>query len=380
MTDSGISKSVAESSSITIAIACFLIIAFYNVAELNFIILGTFKRRQGLYFWSFLISTWGIAIHDIGFLLKDFQISSQSGLYVTLIIVGWCCMVTGQSVVLYSRLHLVVRNPGILRLVLIMIIVDAIICHIPITVLIYGANSNNPGPFVLPYSIYEKVQVTIFFIQELTISALYIVETVKILRPESNIRGNAPRKVMAHLLYVNAIIVLLDVTILALEYSGLYNIQTAYKAFVYSLKLKLEFSILNRLVDLTRSGNSSGYIQSSSRLGERDGGVYMETFDGTRRDRQSKQHDQRAGYSAYVRPGTRENGAASDANKDNSVVVLTTEIDVYSGSTRGDGNSGRDWDSIDERSGVTGTPGTAEKGDDIRVLSSSSSQTRFAIS
>jgi len=265
MTDNGIGTPVSRSSSTTTTIISFIVLALYNVIELHFIIFGTFKNRHTLYFYSFLVSTWGIAIYSIGFLIKDLQLSSRPAFFVTLIIVGWCSMVTGQSVVLYSRLHLIIRKPGLLRLVLGMIIFNAIICHVPIAVLVYGANSASATPFLVPYSIYEKVQVSIFFIQELIISSLYIVHTMRILRAEGSIRGKASRQVMTHLIHVNAIIVLLDITILALEYSGLYDIQTAYKALVYSVKLKLEFSILNRLVSLTRKG-VTGYVNSNSRL------------------------------------------------------------------------------------------------------------------
>lgn len=385
MTDNGIGKSADISSSKTLTIACFIAIALYNVAELNFITFGTFKTRQNLYFWSFLISTWGIAVYSIGFLLKDLQLSSQSVMFVTLIIVGWCCMVTGQSVVLYSRLHLIVRDQNILRLVLAMIIFNAVICHVPIAVMVSGANSNNPGPFLMPYSIYEKVQVTIFFIQELTISGLYIVQTVKILRPEGNIRRKASRKVMTHLIYVNAIIVVLDITILGLEYSGLYDIQTAYKALVYSLKLKLEFSILNQLVGLTKSGHSGGVIYDHSHSNTERGVMHLETFDGTRRDRQDQQ-DHGPGYSAFVHPGTGDdrNGRGQDPNKD-GVVVLTTDIVVQSDSrleNRNRRGSGIDSESIGARSGATGISVEDGKEHDAgnRTLSKSSSEIQLAAS
>lgn len=57
-----------------------------------------------------------------------------------------------------------------------------------------------------------------------------------------------------HLLWVNVVVVALDTTILVLEYRGHYNIQTAYKGMAYSAKLKLEFSILNDLVNFARPG------------------------------------------------------------------------------------------------------------------------------
>ncbi|KAF4636976.1 hypothetical protein G7Y89_g1111 [Cudoniella acicularis] len=370
MTDAGIGKNSVDSLTTTITIVVFVAIALYNVAELNFIIFGTFKRRSGLYFWSFLVSTWGIAIYSIGFLIKDMNISSQGYFYVTFIIVGWCFMVTGQSVVLYSRLHLVLQNTARLRLVLGMIIINGIICHTPTIVMVYGANSNNPEPFLLPYSICERVQVTIFFIQELVISGLYIFHTVKILRPEGGVRGRTARRIMGHLIYVNVIIVVLDITILGLEYSGLYDIQTAYKGLVYSVKLKLEFSILNRLIELAQSNRVFSHNNSSDRHV-----VPLETFDGDRLKQQTVGSWQGSGYRAYVYTGGVKDASFSGAvNQDDSVVVMTTEIGV-----RSHGNDERiDLESIGTKSNVTTESVVAEPGVDHLVLSSSSSQVKFA--
>ncbi|KAH6671825.1 integral membrane protein [Halenospora varia] len=307
MTDSGIGKNNMNSEATIITIIVFVALALYNVAELNFIIFATFKRRGGLYFWSFFISTWGIAFYSIGFLIKGARISDVPSLYVSLIVVGWCSMVTGQSVVLYSRLHLVLRNKKQLRAVLVMIIVVGIFLHTPIVVMIYGSNSANPEPFLIPYSITEKVQVTIFFIQELIISGLYIIHTIKILRPEGNIRGKGARNVMTHLIWVNVIVVVLDITILGLEYSGLYDIQTAYKGLVYSIKLKAEFSILNRLVELTSSSKVSSNHNSSDRH------VQMGIVESGR----FKRH-------------TAEDSSRMDVlEQDDSTVYMTTEVKVH---------------------------------------------------
>jgi len=48
-------------------------------------------------------------------------------------------MVSGFSVVLYSRLHLVIRNPRVLQLVLAMIITDAFLFHVPTIVFVCPA-------------------------------------------------------------------------------------------------------------------------------------------------------------------------------------------------------------------------------------------------
>jgi hypothetical protein len=253
----GSELSLAESYTVI----SFFSIALYNVLELTFTLFLSFRRRGGLYFWSFFIATWGIALYSIGFILKDSNLANSiSYFYVSLMFLGWSSMVTGQSMVLYSRLHLIVQNHLTLRLVLCMIIVNAVILHIPAGVLCYLANSPVFPRFVVPFAVYEKVHVSIFFVQELVISGLYLYETCKLLRSElvmSDMHRRACRRLLLHLIYMSAIVMLGDIGILLLEYTGLYTSQTAIKGFVYSVKLKLEFSVLNRLVE---------FVQRSSHL------------------------------------------------------------------------------------------------------------------
>lgn len=162
-------------------------------------------------------------------------------------------MVTGQSMVLWSRLHLVLRDQFKLRLLLGIITSNAILLHIPTTVLNYGANSHNPNRFIKPYAVYEKIQVSVFSVQELTLSSFYIGETIKLVRLQSAFQynGRRSRRLMFHLIVVNVVLIIFDATILGLEYADLYGYQTAWKALVYSVKLKVEFTILNRLKEMT---------------------------------------------------------------------------------------------------------------------------------
>jgi hypothetical protein len=129
----------------------FACIAIYNVIELTFVIWGSFKRHSGMYFWTFIVSTYGIFFYSIGFILKSFMPEKVTYVYVTFIGAGWVAMVTGQSLVLWSRLHLIVRSNFRLKMVLGMIIVDAIILHVPILVMLYGANGPDPDKWVGPY-------------------------------------------------------------------------------------------------------------------------------------------------------------------------------------------------------------------------------------
>jgi len=349
--DNGISKDSAPTGSTLVSIIVFISMALYNVVELSFIILATFKRRSGLYFWSFVVAAWSIAPYSVGFLLKALQVLSLPWVYVTLIVIGWCGMVTGQSVVLYSRLHLVMKSEFRLRLVLAMIVADAVICHVPIIVMVYGANSANPTPFIVPYSIYEKVQVTVFFIQEITISGCYIFETTKILRLHQGFHDKkSTRGLIAHLILVNIIIILLDITILALEYAGLYDLQTAYKALVYSVKLKLEFSILNRLVDLIKAPTSASLSHTRSRAAE-GANIWMETLDGG-----AQKEPLEAGLGNNV--AVRSDLSAKPRGKD---VLMTTEVSIRRHTVRQECESDGDLDSTDGRSGGTRNPSASSR-------------------
>ncbi|KAI9816224.1 MAG: hypothetical protein M1827_001825 [Pycnora praestabilis] len=244
-------EKIQYSTATFMAIAAFTAIAWYNAIELNLQVFLTFKRHRGLYFWSLLISSWGCVLHSLGFILKFFQLTTNDYLSVTIITIGWYAMVTGQAVVLYSRLHLVVREQRTLRLVLSMIIVDAICFHIPTTILTYGSNSSDPNKYAGPFSYMERIQMTAFCIQEFIISGIYVYATIKLLRP---VYHGRTRKVMMQLIWINLIIITMDVILLAMEYKGNYEIEATLKAMVYSIKLKLEFAVLNQLMQLANSG------------------------------------------------------------------------------------------------------------------------------
>ncbi|KAI4146687.1 MAG: hypothetical protein L6R39_003367 [Caloplaca ligustica] len=236
------------------AIAAFTAVAWYNVMELNIQVFLTFKRHRGLYFWSLLISSYGCVLHALGFLLKFFGLVPNVYVSVTIITIGWYCMVTGQAVVLYSRLHLVVREQKVLRGILAMIIVDAILFHIPTTVLTYGSNSTNYHKYLPVFNKVERLQMTAFCIQEFIISGVYVYSTIKLLKP---VYHGRTRKVMMQLIWINSIIIAMDVVLLGMEYSSFYEIEATLKAMVYSIKLKLEFAVLNQLMTLANSSVSN---------------------------------------------------------------------------------------------------------------------------
>jgi hypothetical protein len=165
---------------------------------------------------------------------------------------------------------------------------------------------------------------------------------------------------MTHLIYVNAIIGFLDLSILGLEYSGLYDMQTAYKGLVYSVKLKLEFRILDCLVELTQSGR-------------------IASFNGGMQKRQTREDGQGAGYRAYIKSGGAHDMTASEGiNHDDSIVIMTTQVSIHRDSGRSERDSDGDLESMDRKSGVTAGSAVSGIGGKNRVISPPSSQVRFA--
>jgi len=155
--------------------------------------------------------------------------------------------------VLYSRLHLVLQNPRVLRAVLLMIIVDGSVFHISTTVVRFGAYyGGKQKTFRAAWNVIEKFQMTGFCVQEFIISGLYLYETVRLLRV---MKKDNTRRTVWELFIINVFIIILDVGLLIVEYLDLTVYEQTFKGVIYSIKLKLEFAILGKLVKIVRSGN-----------------------------------------------------------------------------------------------------------------------------
>ncbi|KAF2742402.1 hypothetical protein M011DRAFT_433156 [Sporormia fimetaria CBS 119925] len=245
-----------------IVMACFITLGWYNVVELTVIMQSFFKRHSGLYFYSLVVANAGVFFHGLGHLLKFYHLNEwMKGHDLCNTILswgGWTMMVTGQSLVLYSRLHLIVQATWT-RWVLGLIILDGLALHISTGVLTFLTNLEGAEKWAPAYSVVERIQVSMFFVQEIILSGIYIWKTASMLRAEGPIfnvkksaRGAKGRNVLIHTIVISAVIIGLDITLIALEFSGMNDIQTTYKTAVYSIKLKMEFAILNALMKLVK--------------------------------------------------------------------------------------------------------------------------------
>ncbi|KAB8274004.1 hypothetical protein BDV30DRAFT_97386 [Aspergillus minisclerotigenes] len=225
-------------------VATFIAIAWCNAIELVVLCFTTFKRYAGCYFWSLIIASVSIIPFALGYALLIFKIF-PSYFSVALEVVGWWGMVTGQSMVLWSRLHLVVHSRKILRWTLIMIIVDAILFHVPASVLEFGAHSNHQDQFNPAFDIFERIQLVAFSVQEIVLSVIYAWAAVEMLKllPRGHYKG-----ILIHLLVINFVMISMDAVVVGMQYAGFFRLHVSLKAMFYSVKLKMEYAILGKLV------------------------------------------------------------------------------------------------------------------------------------
>lgn len=310
-----------------------------------------FKQRSGLYFWSIFLASFGIIPYSIGWVLVDFDLT-YDWVGMTIDSIGWVLLVTGHSMVLYSRLHLVVNNQKIMHAVLGMIIANALIWHPSITVLLFGssytANETKKG-FNRVFNIMEKVQMTFFCIQEFIISGLYIWKTLDILKTAFG----SKRTFMWQLFSINIFIVIMDIALLAIEYKSLYLWEQGIKVITYSIKLKLEFAILSQLIEFVQhrgngssdpsNPNNAAFIEisgSRTQKGETKG-----SSNATRA--RSKGHRERIQMNDMKMMGTtatatvRNSSLPSQHEQGDDKIQVTTSIDVEStgGADRADDSS-----------------------------------------
>ncbi|KAJ5972113.1 uncharacterized protein N7479_002031 [Penicillium vulpinum] len=299
-------RSAGDQIALRTVVACLISIAWYNALELIVLCFTTFKRYGGCYFWCLLIASFSIIPFGIGYLLIIFDIYTNM-FPVAMELVAWVGMVTGQSLVLWSRLHLVCHSQTVLRATLIMIIVDAIILHIPGCVLELGSHSNKSYLFSTGFDIFERIQLVGFSIQEIILSIIYSWEAVRLLnlRPRGHYRGT-----LVQLLIVNVAMILMDAAVIGVQYSGLFDIHVALKAMVYSIKLKLEYAILGKLVVMTEMGSHNSALTDLSDFVD----LAFQTSDTPQPD--SDRIRENPGYGAHNRIRAPSKGSSADPLRD----------------------------------------------------------------
>ena len=248
----------------------------FNGAELLVTIFLTFKRWSGKYFYCLLVATLGVLVYQINVFLMIFAPYLNAYGVIASIGLGWSAMVTGQSLVLWSRLHLVCRSVWKLRLILCMIIVNGLCMHGPqfvFSLLVSPADDKKTSclldpqavkndaidPSYKPFVIMERISVAVLTTQEIIISVVYLVAAVRICRMGETLQRKGCRRKVRLLFLANVFIIFIDVCTITLEYMAFWGVWCSFKGFGYSVKLKVEFAILSQLCDSVKSLDEQSY-------------------------------------------------------------------------------------------------------------------------
>ncbi|KAI0118101.1 hypothetical protein F4776DRAFT_672984 [Hypoxylon sp. NC0597] len=253
--------------AVNVAIGCFFSVACYNIIEILFLMFTTFRHKNTLYFRSMLVASIGILLQGSSASLRLLKLAPNLPMAITASL-GWWMMTTGQSIVLYSRLHLVTSSPCKSRWILVMIATTFFTLQLPTTITFIGVNAtpiNHPDMFTHAFDVFKVIQLAAFTLQESIISGLYVYEFNVTSKPIRIIRENKVRNLLRQMIGLFAVIVGLDVALMATEYTGHFQIQTTLKPLVYSVKLKVELFVLNNLVNLVRTPSCCCWNSTISR-------------------------------------------------------------------------------------------------------------------
>ncbi|KAF2820425.1 hypothetical protein CC86DRAFT_429166 [Ophiobolus disseminans] len=235
-------------------------IAIWSTVSLTIRILTVLKRRSGLYFYSLIVASWGIAIRQIGILTIYLAPNCPWVVRRMLVETGWVAMVSGFSVVLYSRLSIVLHSQSTRRAVLAMILFNGIVWH-PLVITInagirYLKNTEQTDRIPAWQRVHdpiEKIQIIMFSAQEIAISFFYVRAAYRYIH-SGFAKKDKVRGAMCLLILVQIVIISLDVTIVSLNLLGYLRLKTFIHSFVYVVKLELEFVTLNQLVEFSKLG------------------------------------------------------------------------------------------------------------------------------
>lgn len=198
---------------------------------------------------SIIITAWGIILYAVVIDLMFFtMIGDMLFLGSILYPLAWILTNTGFLMVLYSRLHLMLDRPRLLKTLLFIILGVGV----PLQIFMVVAGTGSP------HHLGDKVwQVTfrlemIFVFLEIILSALYVSLFFRFLRHLSGVTQKQTNWTLCLLILGEVFVVAGDVAIVTLWYDGLYLLRLALSSFIYALKLKVEFMILNRLTSIKK--------------------------------------------------------------------------------------------------------------------------------
>lgn len=199
----------------------------------------------------------GCGLDNLGIIFKFLAPdTSRWIIYTVLLTLGWGTYSMAQLLILYSRLHLVMPNRGVQRFVLIMSLSTFFIATVPTYIMVWQAWNPNPKISSLwspREAIIERYNQIVYTLVEVIIAGIYIKSLVQVLH-SPNKASVRQHRVTLDLIYVNIIVVALDLLSVVLVYINQTGLSHPIQTFSYALKIRLEFVVLNQLMSVAARG------------------------------------------------------------------------------------------------------------------------------
>jgi hypothetical protein len=165
-------------------------------------------------------------------------------------------MVSGSCFVLYSRLHLILPDPRLLRVILMIILACSLTIQTPSLVMGYFSGMIDPSV----HRVYHHISVpfdTVFSVLEVCLSTLYLFLLIRFMR-----QGDTPVSqymiTTIHLVVlVEALNILKHVLMNVLLFLRLYLARRMVLGLLYAITLRIEFVLLARLSNGTQGQGRS---------------------------------------------------------------------------------------------------------------------------
>jgi hypothetical protein len=238
-------------------------IAFFSVAlwlalDLIFQVHITFRRWSGMYYWTVLGTSIGVGLHATMLTVKMFTVQNVAENIGTTILtkMGDIFTQTGFSLVLYSRLNLVMRaQQAYLKYILILILVSSLAVHTSTTTLTIGMNTRKKPEWFKHALFAEQFLIVWYTLLEFSLSTLYTYNTAQMTKDSAVLLKHQSKKTRQNLLrfmvFAQVVTSSFDITLVVLLMMRL-KYKQIFMPFFYGIKLKVEFMALNQLQSLVQ--------------------------------------------------------------------------------------------------------------------------------
>jgi hypothetical protein len=197
----------------------------------------------------------GIIMTTLSFIVHVFILPVQDPTYIITDVIGLVPLMTGFALVLYSRLHLITQRTMLLRGLLIMIIINAFVGHVPTFVEMIALCIGKRPLGLLIFRVASYIEI-VFAVQECLLASLYIYFFWAYIndvpeRVKAKIKTET-RITFALLVLAYLWVTFTDIMVNVLLFKRIYLARLLCFTLVYAIKLELEFLVLNRLVYISR--------------------------------------------------------------------------------------------------------------------------------